>query len=86
MEENLFPSAMSMSSREDIEEERRLFYVAITRAKEKLTISYALTRYKFGQMNYQDPSRFIEEIGVDNAEYFGKTAKVEPKIESKLKQ
>ncbi|MBP7256146.1 MAG: UvrD-helicase domain-containing protein [Chitinophagales bacterium] len=82
MEENLFPSAMSMSSREDIEEERRLFYVAITRAKEKLTISYALTRYKFGQMNYQDPSRFIEEIGVDNAEYFGKTAKVEPKIES----
>ena len=82
MEENLFPSAMSMSSREDIEEERRLFYVAITRAKEKLTISYALTRYKFGQMNYQDPSRFIEEIGVDNAEYFGKTAKVEPKSET----
>jgi DNA helicase-2/ATP-dependent DNA helicase PcrA len=82
MEENLFPSAMSMGSREDIEEERRLFYVAITRAKEKLTISYALTRYKFGQMNYQDPSRFIEEIGVENAEYFGKTAKIEPKPEA----
>lgn len=81
MEENLFPSAMSMGSREDIEEERRLFYVAITRAQERLTISYAITRYKFGQLNYQDPSRFIEEVGAENAEYYGKTQKTPVKGE-----
>ncbi|MBX7225351.1 MAG: UvrD-helicase domain-containing protein [Chitinophagales bacterium] len=72
LEENLFPSGLSINTREELEEERRLFYVAITRAKERLTLSYALTRYKFGQLNYQDPSRFIEEISDSNTEVFGK--------------
>jgi DNA helicase-2/ATP-dependent DNA helicase PcrA len=62
LEENLFPNAMSIHSREDLEEERRLFYVAITRAKKRLYLSYANTRYRFGQLLQNDPSRFIEEI------------------------
>ena len=62
MEENLFPSIMSVSSRADLEEERRLFYVAITRAEIKLTLSYAETRYRWGDLSYSEPSRFIEEI------------------------
>lgn len=62
MEENLFPSMMSISSRQDLEEERRLFYVAVTRAEIQLTLSYALMRYQYGQMNYQEISRFVEEI------------------------
>ena len=62
LEENLFPSAMSMYSREDLEEERRLFYVAITRAKDRLWVTYANSRYRFGSLVQNDPSRFIEEI------------------------
>ncbi len=62
LEENLFPSQLMLESREDLEEERRLFYVAITRAKSNLTISYALQRYRFGQLILCEPSRFIEEI------------------------
>lgn len=62
LEENLFPSAMSLSSRADLEEERRLFYVAITRAEKNLTLSYANTRYRYGNLNFCNPSRFIEEI------------------------
>ena len=62
MEEDLFPSQMMLSSRQDLEEERRLFYVAITRAMEKLTLSYALTRYRFGRLKNCEPSRFLEEI------------------------
>lgn len=62
LEENLFPSQMSMNSREDLEEERRLFYVAITRAEKKLTISFANSRYKWGNLISCEPSRFIEEI------------------------
>jgi len=62
LEETLFPSAMSMHSREDLEEERRLFYVAITRAKTKLFITYANARYRFGQLQQNEPSRFLEEI------------------------
>ena len=53
---------MSMESQDDIAEERRLFYVAITRAEEFLTLSYANSRYKFGKMSYNQPSRFLEEI------------------------
>ncbi|NVN94027.1 MAG: UvrD-helicase domain-containing protein [Bacteroidetes bacterium] len=64
MEENLFPSIMSVSSRADLEEERRLFYVAITRAEIKLTLSYAETRYRWGDLSYSEPSRFIEEIDI----------------------
>lgn len=62
MEEDLFPSQMMLASRQDLEEERRLFYVAITRAMRKLTLSYALTRYRFGRLKNCEPSRFLEEI------------------------
>lgn len=62
LEEDLFPSQMMLSSRADLEEERRLFYVAITRAKKKLFFSYALNRYRFGRLKTCDPSRFLEEV------------------------
>lgn len=62
LEESLFPNALSINTREDLEEERRLFYVAVTRAKEKLWMSYANARYRFGQLQQNDPSRFLEEI------------------------
>ncbi len=62
MEEDLFPSQMMLSSREDLEEERRLFYVAITRSEERLYLSYALNRYRFGRLKTCEPSRFLEEI------------------------
>ena len=64
LEENLFPSQMSLSSRTDLEEERRLFYVAITRAGKKLNLSYATSRYRWGTLTSCEPSRFIEEIDV----------------------
>ncbi|CAN1578374.1 UvrD Superfamily I DNA and RNA helicases [Spirosomataceae bacterium] len=62
LEENLFPSQMMLRSREDLEEERRLFYVAITRAEKKLTLSYAEQRYNWGKLNFCEKSRFIDEI------------------------
>jgi DNA helicase-2/ATP-dependent DNA helicase PcrA len=62
MEENLFPSVQSVSSRADLEEERRLFYVAITRAEQKLTLSYAESRYRWGNLTSNQPSRFLQEI------------------------
>ena len=62
MEEDLFPSQMMLSSRADLEEERRLFYVAITRAERKLFLCYAITRYRFGRLKSCEPSRFLEEI------------------------
>lgn len=62
MEENLFPSQMMLNSRTDLEEERRLFYVAITRAEKKLFLCHALSRYKFGRIQNNEPSRFIDEI------------------------
>lgn len=62
MEENLFPSQLSLNSREEMEEERRLFYVALTRAEKRATLSFALSRYRWGQLSYCEPSRFIEEI------------------------
>jgi DNA helicase-2/ATP-dependent DNA helicase PcrA len=62
LEENLFPSSMSLFDRADLEEERRLFYVAITRAKDRLWITYANSRYRFGSLVQNDASRFIEEI------------------------
>jgi DNA helicase-2/ATP-dependent DNA helicase PcrA len=62
MEEDLFPSQMMLSSRSELEEERRLFYVAITRAQKKLFLSYALTRYRFGRLKNCEPSRFLEDI------------------------
>lgn len=62
MEENLFPSQMSLNSRQDLEEERRLFYVALTRAEKKLTLSFASSRFKFGTITSCEPSRFLTEI------------------------
>ncbi|MEP7257315.1 MAG: UvrD-helicase domain-containing protein [Flavitalea sp.] len=62
LEEMLFPNAMSINTREELEEERRLFYVVITRAKKDLWITYANTRYKFGSLVQNEPSRFIAEL------------------------
>ena len=62
LEENLFPGVQSLSTREDLEEERRLFYVALTRAEKKLVLSYAESRYRWGNLTLSEPSRFIEEI------------------------
>jgi DNA helicase-2/ATP-dependent DNA helicase PcrA len=62
LEEMLFPNAMAINTREELEEERRLFYVVITRAKQKLWITYANTRYRFGSLVQNEPSRFIDEI------------------------
>ena len=66
LEENLFPSAMNLNSRNDLEEERRLFYVALTRAEREAYLTYALSRYRWGKLTDSEPSRFIEEI---NDEY-----------------
>ena len=62
LEENLFPSQLSVNSRTELEEERRLFYVAVTRAEIKATLSWANTRYRWGNLTYCEPSRFIEDI------------------------
>ncbi len=62
LEEDLFPNTLSMQSRADLEEERRLFYVAITRAEKRCTLSYAMSRYKWGNLTASEPSRFIDEI------------------------
>ncbi|MDR6783074.1 DNA helicase-2/ATP-dependent DNA helicase PcrA [Pedobacter africanus] len=62
LEENLFPSQMSLNSRSDLEEERRLFYVAVTRAEKKLTLTYSTSRYRWGTLTNCEPSRFIDEI------------------------
>ena len=81
LEENLFPSMMSLSSRADIEEERRLFYVALTRGEKQVFLSYAGSRYKWGNLQYSEPSRFISELDsnyvedntMDGLMSFGKT-------------
>ncbi len=62
LEENLFPSQMALTSREDLEEERRLFYVAVTRAKKQVVLTYAISRYRYGTAQGNEPSRFLEEI------------------------
>lgn len=69
MEEDLFPSAMSMNTRSEIEEERRLFYVAVTRAEKQAYLTYAQSRYRWGKLIDSEPSRFIEEIDGDYLEY-----------------
>lgn len=71
LEENLFPNAMSLHTREDLEEERRLFYVAVTRAKSRLTLTYARSRYRHGNLVYPEPSRFIDELPADRVEHAG---------------
>ncbi|MCL4130071.1 UNVERIFIED_CONTAM: hypothetical protein GTU68_012433 [Idotea baltica] len=62
LEEDLFPSAMSMNTRSELEEERRLFYVAVTRAEKQAYLTYALSRYRWGKLVDSEPSRFISEI------------------------
>lgn len=62
LEENLFPSQLSLNSRSELEEERRLFYVAITRAEKNLTLSYATSRYRWGSLTSCEPSRFLDEV------------------------
>lgn len=69
MEEDLFPSAMSMNTRAELEEERRLFYVAVTRAEKQAFLTYAQTRYRWGKLIDAEPSRFIEEIDDSYLEY-----------------
>ena len=68
MEENLFPSFMSMESPDGMDEERRLFYVAITRAEIFLTLTFAKSRYQYGKLRYNNPSRFLEEIDRNHIE------------------
>lgn len=75
LEENLFPGTLSVSSREDLEEERRLFYVAVTRAEQRLTITHAATRYKYGNLEYCEPSRFLEELPQNLLQYVGYNSK-----------
>ncbi|MFO7615219.1 MAG: 3'-5' exonuclease [Bacteroidales bacterium] len=62
LEDNLFPSIQSLNSRADLEEERRLFYVAVTRGMQSVTLSYAENRYRWGDLIATEPSRFIDEI------------------------
>ena len=69
LEENLFPSVMSLAENSGLEEERRLFYVAVTRSKEQVTLSYALNRYKWGKLENCKPSRFLAEVDDDYLEY-----------------
>ncbi|SEP58167.1 ATP-dependent helicase [Flavobacterium urocaniciphilum] len=69
MEEDLFPSAMSMNTRSELEEERRLFYVALTRAEHQAYLTYAQSRYRWGKLVDSEPSRFIEEINAEYLEY-----------------
>lgn len=69
MEEDLFPSAMSMNSRNELEEERRLFYVALTRAEKQAYLTYAQSRYRWGKLIDCEPSRFIEEVDDRYLEY-----------------
>jgi DNA helicase II / ATP-dependent DNA helicase PcrA len=77
LEENLFPSQMSMQNREDLEEERRLFYVAITRARQKVFLSFAMQRFRWGQMVHSEASRFIDEINPKFLDYQIKQPRVE---------
>ncbi|MGY5353069.1 ATP-dependent helicase [Wenyingzhuangia sp. IMCC45533] len=69
MEETLFPSAMSINTRSELEEERRLFYVALTRAEKQCYLSFAHTRYRWGKLIDCEPSRFLEEIDVQFIEH-----------------
>jgi DNA helicase-2/ATP-dependent DNA helicase PcrA len=87
MEEDLFPSAMSMSTRSELEEERRLFYVALTRAEHQAYLTYAQSRYRWGKLTDSEPSRFIEEIDAQYLEYLTPTEnnyRYKPMIDSDI--
>ena len=80
LEENLFPSQMALTSREDLEEERRLFYVALTRARQKVFLSFAESRFRWGQMTYSEASRFIDEINPEFLDFQLKQARPSPAV------
>ena len=69
LEENLFPSFMSSTTREDLEEERRLFYVALTRAEKQVFFSYAISRFQWGKITDAEPSRFLSEVDEEYIEF-----------------
>ncbi|PCI08476.1 MAG: ATP-dependent DNA helicase [Flavobacteriaceae bacterium] len=77
LEETLFPSAMSMNTRSELEEERRLFYVALTRAEKEAYLSYAESRYRWGKLIDCEPSRFLEEIDEKYLEYLSPRARMQ---------
>lgn len=74
LEENLFPSGMNLNSRSELEEERRLFYVALTRAEKQAYLTYAQTRYQWGKLTDAEPSRFIDEIDDKHLKYLSPQA------------
>ncbi|QFG52506.1 ATP-dependent helicase [Chryseobacterium sp.] len=78
LEENLFPSFMSSSTREELEEERRLFYVALTRAEKQAFFSYAVSRFQWGKITDAEPSRFLSEMDTSHLEF------INPAIESRF--
>jgi len=78
LEENLFPSFMSSSTREELEEERRLFYVALTRAEKQAFFSYAVSRFQWGKITDAEPSRFLSEMDAEHLEF------INPAIESRF--
>lgn len=78
LEENLFPSFMSSSTREELEEERRLFYVALTRAEKEAFFSYAISRFQWGKITDAEPSRFISEVDEAYLEF------INPAVESRF--
>ena len=78
LEENLFPSFMSSSTREEVEEERRLFYVALTRAEKQAFFTYAIQRFQWGKITDAEPSRFLSEVDAQYLEF------INPAIESRF--
>lgn len=78
LEENLFPSFMSSSSREELEEERRLFYVALTRAEKQAVLTYATSRFQWGKITDAEPSRFLSEIDTKYLDFINPS--IEPKF------
>ncbi len=86
LEDTLFPSPLSAGSPRELEEERRLFYVAVTRAGKMATLSYALNRYKWGNLERSNPSRFLREIDpkfLDYPQTGGKPFRAQPATEIK---
>ncbi len=79
VEENLFPSMMAMGSRQELEEERRLFYVALTRAMKLATVSYAESRFKYGNFSFCEPSRFIDELDSEYTHFLAGPGMKKPK-------
>ena len=84
LEENMFPNIMSSESQEALEEERRLFYVAITRAEKRLFLSFASTRFKWGQFIESEKSRFIDELDEKYLEKHEHFPSSEPKKSTKF--